>query len=52
MSGYEWPTDRARKRDRKEQRADYNAEVFGRTDTDLIEEICLEGLRPMRLPKP
>jgi hypothetical protein len=20
-------------------------------DTDLIEEICLEGLRPMRLPK-
>ena len=21
-------------------------------DTDLIEEICLEGLRPMRLPKP
>ncbi|MEO5588052.1 MAG: hypothetical protein ABIS03_00600 [Gemmatimonadaceae bacterium] len=50
MSNYDWPADRAAKRDRKEQRAGYNSEVYGKTDTQLIEESRLSRRVVANLP--
>ena len=50
MSDYDWPVDRAAKRDRKERRAGYNADVYGRTDDELIEESRLMRRVAANLP--